>query len=119
MLAKVFIIVINKPWIKKSGKEGYVLPVHGAVGHRTLTNRAIATSSPGALMLGTRGHIQAPDGRPPLWSTVSVEADSATLADALSTAAVFMTLKRLKRLKSEAKLHRITVINDDGDVRSI
>ena len=69
---------------------GVADPVHGLVARQTLNTRALATSSPGALHLGTETHILSPDGRAPLWSTVSIEGPSATMADALSTAAVFM-----------------------------
>lgn len=91
-------------------------PAHGPLGQRTVADRAIATSSPGALRLGADTHILSPDGRPPLWSTVSVEGPSATLADALSTAAVFMDRARLIRLKRDARLHRITVVTTGGDL---
>ncbi|MEO1611708.1 MAG: FAD:protein FMN transferase [Pseudomonadota bacterium] len=51
-----------------------------------LSGGAVATSSPGAMTVGGRSHILAPDGRPPIWSTVSVRAPSAAIADGLSTA---------------------------------
>ncbi|WP_238364906.1 FAD:protein FMN transferase [Mesobacterium pallidum] len=94
-------------------------PAHGPMGQRTLTGGAIATSSPGALHLGDTGHILSPDGRPALWSTVSIEGPSATLADALSTAAVFLPRPELARLKTEARLTRITVISPDGDLSTL
>ena len=94
-------------------------PRHGALGQRTLNGGAIATSSPGALMLGTQAHILAPDGRAPLWSTLSVEAPSATLADALSTAAVFMDRAALERLKARAGLTRITAVTATGDLLTL
>ncbi|MBV7395202.1 FAD:protein FMN transferase [Mameliella sediminis] len=94
-------------------------PEFGMFSALELSNRAVATSSPGALRLGGTGHILSPDGRAPLWSTVSIEADGATMADALSTAAVFMDLPRLRRLKQEARLHRITVLDDQGNLRSL
>ncbi|SMX43136.1 FAD:protein FMN transferase [Maliponia aquimaris] len=103
---------------------GLVDPDHGMVGTRTLTDLCIATSSPGALRLGAAAHILAPDGRPPLWSTVSIETrtdrfKAATLADALSTAAVFMPLDALRRLKQAAALHRVTVVDVRGDVATL
>ncbi|MBV2361005.1 FAD:protein FMN transferase [Thalassococcus sp. CAU 1522] len=98
---------------------GLADPVFGAVGQRSVTDGAIATSSPGALRLGTAHHILGPHGEDPLWSTVSIEAASATLADALSTAAVFMPLERLQRLKADAALTRITVIDASGRLRSL
>ncbi len=89
-------------------------PAHGLVGLRKLRDGAIATSSPDATLMFGRPHIQAPDGRPPLWSTVSVEARWATLADAFSTAAIFMDRAELLRLKREAGLTRITAVGKDG-----
>lgn len=94
-------------------------PSQGHLGQRGLTNLAIATSSPGAMALGERAHILAPDGRKPVWSTVNIEAKSATLADALSTAAVFMDTERLKNLKIAAGLTRITTADFQGNLRSL
>ncbi|MBS0122833.1 FAD:protein FMN transferase [Thetidibacter halocola] len=98
---------------------GLVDPEYGLVGQRTLTAGAIATSSPGALRLGEATHILSPDGRPPLWSTISIEAPTATLADALSTAAVFMDEPALRALKSRAALHRITAVASNGDLLTL
>ena len=94
-------------------------PVHGALGQRSLTQSAIATSAPGALKLGSAAHILSPDGRPPLWSSVSIEAANATLADALSTAAVFMDLSGLQTLKQAAGLVQITVVDPQGNLRTL
>lgn len=94
-------------------------PAHGHLGTRQLRDMAIATSSPTALMLGDKAHILGPGGQTPLWSTVSVEAASATMADALSTAAVFMDRKALKQMKIRAGLHRITVVDADGNIQTI
>lgn len=94
-------------------------PVYGHLGQRQLRDRAIATSSPGALLLGNTPHILGPGGEAPRWSTVSIEAPSATMADALSTAAVFLDRDALQRLKSRAKLHRITLVDADGDIHSL
>lgn len=52
----------------------------------SLTKGAVATSSPAATMIGGRSHILSANGRQPMWSTVSVAAPSAALADGLSTA---------------------------------
>lgn len=89
-------------------------PAQGFLGTRTLAGSAIATSSPGALRLGPETHILSPEGQRALWSTVSIEARDATTADALSTAAVFMDLPRLARLKRDADLQRITAVEPDG-----
>ncbi|QFS81371.1 Thiamine biosynthesis lipoprotein ApbE precursor [Roseivivax sp. THAF40] len=98
---------------------GLTDPDAGHLGQRSLQDGAIATSSPGAMRLGTGGHILSPDGRAPLWSTLSVEAPRATLADALSTAGVFMDLDALRDLKAGAGLSRITCVAQNGDLRTI
>ena len=59
----------------------------------TLQGSALATSAPFGTRIGPAGdraHILGPQGQPPRWALVSVSADSAALADALSTAAVLM-----------------------------
>ncbi len=66
---------------------GIADPEHGITGTRILHDRAIATSSAKATLVGGHSHILDPaKQQDPLWSTVSVEADSAAMADALSTA---------------------------------
>ncbi len=57
----------------------------GLVAVRRITGGAIATSSPAAMLVGGTPHILGPRGESPCWSTISVEAQSAALADALST----------------------------------
>lgn len=94
-------------------------PEYGHLGTRELTDMSIATSSPGALHLGSETHILGPNGEKPLWSTVSIEAKSATMADALSTAAVFMDRRALERLKVRAKLHRITMVDAEGNLQTL
>jgi thiamine biosynthesis lipoprotein len=63
-------------------------PAAGFLGQLTLTDGAAATSAPGALTLPDgSAHILDPrHGRPPVWSSVTVTARSAALADGLSTA---------------------------------
>lgn len=65
-------------------------PAHGRLGQVTLDGAACATSSPGAMTLpGGESHILDPQNAPgggAIWSTVSVTAPSAALADGLSTA---------------------------------
>lgn len=94
-------------------------PVHGHLGTRHLHDMAIATSSPAAMIVGGQHHIFGPHGQAPLWSTVSIEAESATLADALSTAAVFMDRETVAQLKQVAKLHRVTLVDRDGNIQTV
>lgn len=91
-------------------------PVHGRIGTRTLQNGAIATSSPFAMRLGKGTHIIAPNGsETPRWSTVSVEAQSAALADALSTA---LCLAPVDMVRDVARVFgvRVTLVDAGGDV---
>ncbi|THD82344.1 FAD:protein FMN transferase [Aliigemmobacter aestuarii] len=65
-----------------------ILSPHGAsVGQARLHDLALATSSPlGTTIAGGAGHILHPLGLAAVWSTVSVSAPQAAVADALSTA---------------------------------
>ncbi len=58
----------------------------------TLRDRALATSAALGTRIGPaqRSHILGPRGQAPQWALASVSADSAALADALSTAAVLL-----------------------------
>ena len=97
-------------------------PVMGLVDTVRLSNRAIATSSPGAMTLGaSHSHILNPLAQyAPQWSTISVEADSAAIADAASTAFCLM---------SEPEIHtslsllpgapRATLVSHSGSIRKI
>lgn len=93
-------------------------PTHGQLATRTLTGSAIATSSPGATLVNGQSHILHPRGLPPLWSTVSVEATSAALADALSTALVFLPAHRIARLGHRG-LSRVSLIDPDGNLTTV
>lgn len=95
-------------------------PEFGSLGTCSLADTAIATSSPRATLVGGRPHILHPGGRRPLWSTVSVEARTATLADALSTAAVFLTPDELRLARARLPgVGRIVVVDDRGDLSTI
>lgn len=94
-------------------------PAHGLVASRRLTDRAIATSSPSALSLSHgRMHIFGPKGQRPLWSTVSVEADNATVADAASTAFCLLSEKQIKQSIAELPGYlTATLVEFTGTVR--
>ena len=96
-------------------------PAHGPLGMRTLTDTAIATSSPGALTLaGGRPHILDPGGTaPPRWSTISVEARRATLADAMSTAFCLMDEQAIRDAARRTRLSRVTLVDAEGRLRTI
>lgn len=94
---------------------GLIDPAHGQLASRSLTDSAIATSSPMATLVGGQPHILHPKGLPPLWSTVSVEARTAALADALSTALVFLPADRIEALRHPG-LIRVTLIDAEGNL---
>lgn len=83
----------GQPWQARSET-----PDGQALADIALTNRALATSSPrGTVIGGDQPHILGPKGQPPLWATVSVSADSAATADALSTAFTLMDRDAIAR----------------------
>ncbi len=107
---------LGGPW-----RLGLSDPEHGSLGTRTLNTGAVATSSPAALRLGEETHILDPRGAGgALWSTVSVEAESAALADALSTAGCLLPAEALQRAaRALGGVRRITLVTHEGDLRSL
>ena len=99
---------------------GVVDPSHGMVDTHTIDNTAVATSSPMATPIGESGHIFLPAGhasdvrRP--WSTVSVEADTATLADALSTGMVWADMSLIEKIRQFPGVRRVTLVDEQGDL---
>lgn len=93
-------------------------PESGVLGQLTLRpGRAIATSSPAALRFaGGESHIMGPQGQPPLWSTVSVEADSAALADAAATAFVLMERPAMKTAAARLGVGPVRLVDFDGNL---
>lgn len=100
---------------------GIADPARGLVAARRLTGTAIATSSPGATTLHGVPHILDPLGTArPLWSTVSVEADSAALADGLSTALCFVPAARIGAIRRGLPgMGAVTLVGTDGRVTTI
>lgn len=96
-------------------------PQGGVLGRLTLrAGRAVATSSPGAMILSDgQGHIMGPQGQPPRWSTVSVEADSAALADAASTAFVLMDRAQIARAVRTLNLGAVRLVDFEGDLTTL
>lgn len=90
-------------------------PLHGRLGQRRLTGGAMATSSPAATPLGDQGHILHASARPH-WSSVTVEAQRATLADSLSTALVLATRDQIEAIKHRAGIHGVTLVDFEGDL---
>lgn len=97
-------------------------PVHGLFDRVSLTDTAVAVSSPSALRLDDRAyHILDPRGRRmPLWSSVAVHADNAALADGLSTAACLMDEHALRHAVDQLDgVWAVTVIAAKGGVHKI
>lgn len=95
-------------------------PAAGQIGRTRITGVALATSSPGSLLVGGQPHILHPKGQPARWSTVTVQADSAALADGLSTALVFATRDQTRRIRDRlAGVQTITLIDTAGDLTTI
>lgn len=76
------------------GESGWPAVIAGpdgtALADTRLANRALATSSPRGTLVNGQPHILGPQGQPPVWQTVSVSAQQAAVADALSTAFCLM-----------------------------
>ncbi len=94
---------------------GLVDPAFGTLGRRTIAEGAIATSSPQALPLAGNGHIIHPTAKP-IWSTVSVEAETATMADGFSTALTMADLPMIRDLIGRYGLRRVTLVDAEGDL---
>jgi thiamine biosynthesis lipoprotein len=98
---------LGGPW-----QVGIADPAHGLVATRRLTGGAIATSSARATLLRGGPHILHP-AREVQWSTVSVEAGEATLADGLSTAMVLMSRAEIEALLPLVR--RVVLVDARGD----
>lgn len=106
---------LGGPW-----RLGVSDPEHGVVGTLSLTDGAIATSSPGALVLGdAQSHIFHPFGGAPRWSTVAVEAANAALADGLSTGLCLADIQVARKIVRHPDVRRIVLVDSQGDVTTI
>ena len=107
---------LGGPW-----RVGLADPVAGYLGTRTLDMGAIATSSPDALRLGLEGHILDPrGGRGTRWSTVSVEATRAAIADAVSTGCCLLDLAQIGAvMRRLPEISAVTLVDADGNLRSL
>jgi thiamine biosynthesis lipoprotein len=91
-------------------------PTHGMLGRRQLSQGALATSSPAAQWLPGGMHILGPVGQSPLWSTITVEADSAVLADGLSTAFCLMPATMIRAACANLpEVRRVTAVTFEGE----
>jgi len=98
-------------------------PSQGFIDTLDIENSAIATSSPMATAVGTHGHIFNPlagnDESAKPWSTVAVEADNATLADALSTGLVWADISLIKKVRKSPGVRKVTLVDSQGDLLSL
>ncbi len=94
------------PW------QAGISDVSGRVVHRVaLRDRALATSAPqGTLLRGGRGHILDPGGAAPRQSLVAVSAQSAMLADGLSTTLCLLDARQGQALAARCGDARIEFI---------
>lgn len=97
---------------------GIADPTHGLLATRRLSKGAIATSSPMATPLAGKGHILHATQHP-RWSSVTVEAKSAAMADALSTGLVLADLKLVRQVRRTDGVHRITLIDEEGNLETL
>ena len=96
-------------------------PAFGRLGQITLNGTAAATSSPRAMLLPDgSGHILDPQGGPPAWSTVTVTAPTAALADGLATALCLAEADVARRILTDfGPGLRATAITTTGDLLTL
>lgn len=97
-------------------------PALGMHGWRSLKSAALATSSPAAMNLnGSMSHILDPIGRGrPLWSSVTVEAATATCADGFSTAFCHTPLSEIQSILTKVDdLSRVTLVSNTQEVTTL
>ncbi len=108
---------IGGPW-----SIGIEDPEFGLLATRHITGDALATSSPRAMLLTEQtAHILDPARRrQPRWATVSVQADSAALADGLSTALCFASADEIRAIRGHlGRVGRVTVVDLRGDLSTL
>ena len=104
---------LGGPW-----RIGLSDPAFGELAQTTLTGRAVATSSPAAIRVGDRPHILSAVDTVPRWSTVSVTAPTAALADALSTAFCLMDRTAIRATLAALPDTQARLIDPSGNLTS-
>ncbi|RGP38051.1 FAD:protein FMN transferase [Pseudotabrizicola alkalilacus] len=95
-------------------------PQAGLLADWHLTGGALAVSSPMATLIAGRPHIQHPRGLPPLWATVAVQADSAAVADGLSTALVFLSRSQIASVTAaRPDIRRVALVDAAGNLETL
>jgi len=105
--------VVGGPW-----RLGIADSRQGILGYQTLTDGAVATSSPAALSLGQDAHILHPNWQA-RWATVSVTAANATLADSLSTALCLADRDLIAEVSQHPDVHTIRLVDFTGDLITV
>lgn len=95
---------------------GLADPDEGPLTQLTLKDASVATSSAQGSLIAGQSHLLHPrQPRPPTWSTVSVLAETAGLADAASTGFAFLTRDAIEAvLESTPALHEVHLLSPQG-----
>ncbi|OCX62264.1 hypothetical protein BFP70_13880 [Thioclava sp. SK-1] len=115
-LAQVLVNMGEYAAIGGSYRLGIEDPMAGRVAAVSLRGgEAVASSSPSAMVLAGGSHIIGPHGEAPRWSTVTVRAKSAALADAASTGFVLMTRPQIAKAARLLDISEVTLVDFDGN----
>jgi FAD:protein FMN transferase len=99
---------------------GIADPVAGVIGKRRLVGTAMSVSSPRATLVRGHPHIIHPAGTAAIWSSVAVEAETATMADALSTALVFLNEDEIRNVQAGFPgMRSVTLIDAGGNLSTL
>lgn len=103
----------------RAGRGRWRLGVENQSGHSIgktlLSHNAIATTSPKATVINGHSHLLSAVGRSPIWKTVSVQAESASIADGFSTAMSFLNEGEIREvLARRDDVQRVFCENDQG-----
>ena len=97
-------------------------PEHGLVHRLSLKDRAVATTSPLAMMITPRqGHVINPHGTSPApWSTITVETVSAALADGLSTGFSLLRMSKIENALADCPDQtNVTCVSKTGEIFTV
>ncbi|MCY4316547.1 MAG: FAD:protein FMN transferase [Roseovarius sp.] len=121
-MSKVLVNIGEYHGIGRHWNLGVSDPLYGIVAIRRMRDRAMATSSPGALLFDDNAsHIVNPlEASVAHWSTVSIEAEHATVADALSTALCHASSEEIKSVLRNSRASPLAIcVGHDGKIEFI
>lgn len=95
---------------------GLLVPEHGYLGHITIEDAALATTSVRAMQIHGHGHIFHRHGKTPFWDTASVVAKQAVWADGLSTALCLANRDTVSQIRAVDGVERFVLTTRDGDI---